>query len=253
MKKTILLVLLFTAFVSDGLLAMDTLQVTDQAMAKDSLSPGYRNTAKVSLVAAYFRKLTLYYERELNDRWSVQMGAGYKFMGKFPKFTGLGDFSLISESRGLKGFSLTPEVRYKFWNNDCAQQSGLYLGGYGNVTRLYGDLTFMYWDGEHYIDVGGAGDFWEYGIGLQLGYQLTLGKHWAIDLMFMGPRLSRDVLKFQLDSQYVEEVIPLIEEELNKRLEWMGQEPVSIPTDADVRVAFNFRGFRYTVCVGYRF
>ena len=57
----------------------------------------------------------------------------------------------------------------------------------------------------------------------------------------------------ELDSQFAEEVIPLIEDEINKRLEWWGMDPISIPTDAAVETAFRFNNFMYTVSVGYMF
>jgi hypothetical protein len=107
--------------------------------------------------------------------------------------------------------------------------------------------------GTRYIDVGGAGDLMEYGIGLELGYQFVFRERWIVDLMFMGPRSSFQQLRLVLDSQFAEDVIPQIEEELNDKLAWFGMGPVSIPTDAEAKVNFGFTNFRYSLSIGFLF
>lgn len=213
----------------------------------------FHNTVKLNVAAGYFRNLSLFYERKLNDHWSLQMGAGSKFGGKIPKIIGLGNVVLTSNTGGIKGFSFTPEARYHFRFCDCNDWTGLYAGVYARYTRLFGDMVFNFWNGNEYIDVGGAGDMREYGFGLQLGYQFVFKKRFIVDLMFMGPRTSFQKLKLELDSDFAADVIPLIEEELNKRLEWMGMDPVSIPTDPSASVKFRFSNFRYGVGIGYLF
>jgi hypothetical protein len=226
-------------------------QVLEDARAREEVRRSH--TVKLNLAAAAFRKVSVYYEYGFSEHWSAQLGAGYKFMGKIPDWIGLGDFVITSNSRGIKGLSLSPEVRYHFWNNHCEERSGLYLGAYGRFTNLYGDISFKYWNGTQYIDVGGAGDMREFGFGLQLGYELTIRERWVIDLMFMGPRLSTQKLKLEMDSRFAHEVIPKIEEEINKRLEYLGMDPISIPADPSAEIRFGFRNFRYAIGVGYRF
>jgi hypothetical protein len=222
-------------------------------LSQDIKDTVYRNTVKANLASAAFRKVTLGYEYYFNDRWSAQLEAGYKFGGKIPKFIGLGEFAVASETGGLKGFSVSSSARYHFGNCDCGDRTGLYGGIYLNNTRLWGDLSFHYWNGENYIDVGGAGDLQEYGIGLQLGYQFVFKKRFLVDLMFMGPRTSFQRLKLELDSQFAEDVIPLIEDEINKRLDWYGIEPISISPDASAVVDFRFNNFRYAISFGFLF
>ncbi len=211
------------------------------------------NTIKLNVVSGYFRNLSLFYERQMNPKWSLQMGAGYKFGGSIPKIIGAGNVVLTSNTGGIKGFSFTPEVRYHFKNCECGDRTGLYAGLYGRYTRFYGDMTFNYWNGSQYIDVGGAGNLREMGLGLQLGYQFTFKKRFILDLMFMGPRLSFNRLTIDLDSDFAADVIPLIEEELNKRLEWLGMDPVSIPTSPSATVKFHMTNFRYGIGIGYLF
>lgn len=176
-----------------------------------------------------------------------------KWGGDIPKFIGLGDFVVTSSSKGISGFSLTPEARYHFRNCDCNDQTGLYIGAYGRATRFQGELEFKYWNGNEYLDIGGAGSMQEYGIGLQLGYQFTIKKRVIIDLLFMGPRISSQRLKLELDSQFASEIIPRIEEEINERLDWWGMDPISIPTDANAVIDFRFANFRYAIGIGFLF
>jgi len=217
---------------------------------KDTIFP---NSVKVNVVASYFRNLSFFYERWLNDRWSLQLGVGYKITGRIPKVIGLESMVVASESGGISGFSFAPEVRYHFRQCECDRRAGLYAGIYGKFTRLYGDLSFNYWDGSRYIDVGGAGNMNEFGFGFQLGYQFTFKKHFLVDLFFMGPRTSFQRLTMKVDSKFATEVIPQIEEELNKRLEWFGLDPVEIPVSSEFTVNFRFNNFRYGVGIGYLF
>ena len=217
---------------------------------KDTL---FSNSVKVNLAAGFLRNISVFYERWFNDRWSFQMGAGYKFMGKLPKIAGLGEFVITSNTRGIQGFSFAPEVRYHFNICDCGRFTGLYAGAYGKVSNYYGDLTFNHWNGSEYVDVGGAGDLWEFGMGLQLGYQFTLWDRMVIDLFFLGPRASYQKLHMQLDSDFASEVIPRIEEELNKRLEALGLDPVEIPVSPEFTIDFRFNNFRYGIGIGYIF
>lgn len=241
MQRCILIVISILVLYSNPILSQDI---------KDTI---YRNTAKVNLASWVFRKVTLGYEHYFNDRWSAQLEAGYKVGGKIPKFMGLGEFVIASESGGLKGYSVSSTARYHFGNCNCGDRTGLYSGVYINHIKLWGDLSFNYWNGDRYIDVGGAGDLQEYGIGLQLGYQLVFNKRFLVDLMFMGPRTSFQRLKLELDSQFAEDVIPLVEDEINKRLDWFGIDPISIDPDASAVVDFRFNNFRYAISFGFLF
>ena len=227
--------------------------ISGPALSRELKDSIYRNAVKLNLAGTVFRNVSLFYERQLNDHWSAQLGAGYKFGGDIPKFIGLRDFVVTSNTGGIRGYSVTPEARYHFRNCDCSDQTGLYIGVYGRATRFYGELTFNYWDGTTYIDVGGSGDMQEYGVGLQLGYQFTIKKRLIIDLLFMGPRTSFQRLKLELDSQFATEILPLIEDEINERLDWWGMDPISIPTDSNAVIDFRFANFRYAIGIGFLF
>ncbi len=224
------------------------------AYAQTAGDTTYLNTLKLNTAALYFNNISIQYERQINDRWSFQMGGGYKWGGEIPKILGLGSFIVSSKTAGIRGYSFTPEVRYYFNQCKCpGERSGLYGGVYSRYTRLYGELEVHFWDGDKYVDVGATGAMREMGIGLQLGYQLVVKKRFVIDLMFMGPRKSFHKLNFEVDSDFAADVVPLIEEEINKKLEYLGMDPISIPVSGSAEVKFGFSNFRYGIGIGYMF
>ena len=58
-----------------------------------------------------------------------------------------------------------------------------------------------------------------------------------------------------MDSDYVGELAPIIEDEINKRREWLGMDPISIEpsSSGEVEAQFGFKAFRYAVGIGFRF
>lgn len=214
----------------------------------------HKNTIKINTVAIAMNNVSLLYERQLNTHWSLSAGAGYRWGGDIPKVFGLGNVIVSSSTRGLQGYSFTPEVRYYFNYCECGGgQTGFYAGLYGRYTKFYGDLTFNFWNGSEFLDVGGIGNLRELGVGIQLGYQFVFAKRFSVDIMFAGPRKSFNKLTLSLDSRYLEELATVIEEEINKRLEWLGKDPITIDPQPETEVNFSFTNFRYGIAIGYRF
>jgi hypothetical protein len=224
--------------------------------AQEDMVPDLKNAVKLNAMALVLRNGSFIYERNLREHWSVQAGAAYRWGGGVPKVLGLGNLILTSETKGIKGYSFTPEVRYYFRNCECqASMTGLYLGLYTRYTKLFGDLSFHYWTGSEYIDLLSASSYRELGVGFQLGYQLIIKKHFLVDFMFAGPRLSTNKVKCKIDSDYLDELVPAIEEEINKQLERVGQDPISVeyPEDNTMEARFGFKSFRYGISIGYLF
>jgi hypothetical protein len=216
----------------------------------------YKNSLKVNLLGMTFNNFSLLYERSLNEHWTVLAASSYRWGGDIPKTFALGNIIVNSESRGIRGFSFTPELRYYYNFCQCeGSPSGLYTGLYGRLTKYFGDLDINVWTGEEYLDVATAGNFREFGLGLQLGYQFIIKGRFLVDLMFAGPRLGTNKIKFSIESDYAEEVIPIVEEEINEKLEWLGMDPISIEpsAEANFELDFGFRYFRYAVGFGILF
>jgi Protein of unknown function (DUF3575) len=233
------------------LLALLSPQVVN-AQVKSSYP--YKNNVKLNTLGLVLHNVSFIYERHLNEHWALLAGSGFRWGGDIPKVFGLGDLIVSSNTRGLRGYSFTPELRHYFKFCECgAAPSGLYAGFYTRYTRLYGNLNFHYWTGDEFIDVVVASKFNEIGAGIQLGYQFIFKERFTVDFMFAGPRLSSNRLGFSFNSEYAEELAPIIEEEINKRLEWLGKDPISISPSGEIETRFGFRYFRYAVAFGFMF
>jgi hypothetical protein len=176
--------------------------------------------------------------------------------GDIPEVFALGDVIVTNETKGIRGYSFTPELRYYFNFCECGgAASGLYTGLYGRFTKFYGELTINVWTGEEYLDLAAAGNFRELGMGLQLGNQFIFKKRFIVDLMIAGPRIATNRIKFSIQSDYAEEVIPILEEEIKEKREWLGMDPISIEpsAEAEFETNFGFNYFRYAVGIGILF
>ncbi len=209
---------------------------------------------KINTAALLMSNLSLLYERQLNDHWTVLLGSGFRWSGSTPKVLGLGDVILTTEASGIQGFSITPEIRYYFNFCECGgSPSGFYTGLYGRYTKFYGNLTFNVWNGSEYYDALVSSNLRELGVGIQLGYQFVFKKRWTVDIMFAGPRLSTYKFKADLESDDLEALVDSIEEEINKRRESIGMDPISIDPSTELEANFGFKNFRYAVGVGFMF
>lgn len=224
--------------------------------AQENAVEEYRNALKLNSMALIFSNGSFQYERSLNRHWSLLAGGGFRWGGGVPKALGLGNLILTSETKRIKGYSFTPEARYYFNLCDCGTiPSGFYMSLYARFTRYYGDLAIHYWTGREYIDLLSASSFRELGVGFQLGYQLIIRKRFLVDFMFAGPRISTNRVRFDIESDYLAELVPAIEEAINERLAWLGYDPIRIdqPDDTSVEARFGFASFRYGIGIGLLF
>ena len=226
------------------------------ARAQDSIVPDYKNIMKVNTAALLFSNISLLYERKLNEHWTVLAGTGYRWGGSAPKVFGLGDVIVSSETNGIRGFSITPEVRYYFNFCECGgSPSGLYAGLYGRFTKYYGNLNFNLWNGSEYYQALVVSNLRELGLGLQLGYQFVFKQRWSVDLMFAGPRLSSYKLNADVDSDDFDALVSALEENINEKLDWLGMDPISIDpsSSGELEAQFGFKAFRYAIGIGFMF
>ncbi len=222
--------------------------------AQDSIVPEYKNSVKINTAALLVKNVSLLYERELNQHWTVLAGAGHRWGGTTPRALGLGHVILSTESARITGISFTPEVRYYFNFCECGgSPSGFYAGLYGRYTKYRGSLNFHFWNGSEFKEALVASNLRELGAGLQLGYQFVFKQRWTVDIMFAGPRLSTYKLSGDLDSEDMEALISTIEEEINKKLDWLGMDPISIDPSTEFETNFGFRNFRYAIGFGILF
>lgn len=65
-----------------------------------------KNSVKINLAGLILHNASLLYERSLNEHWSLQLGAGFRWGGDIPKAFGLGSLILTSNSQGVRGYSI---------------------------------------------------------------------------------------------------------------------------------------------------
>jgi hypothetical protein len=200
-----------------------------------------------------FNKISLKYGYQFHPRWILEAGTGYKYGGQIPKFLGLSDLILSRESSDLKGLSFSLGSRYYLKRCDCPGSEGFYLGPYLAFNRFWTDLFFQLGSNTNPVIAEGSGEMWEWGLGLQVGYQLVFRDRFFLNLMFMGPRFSFHNLNVEVGSQYASELVPLLEQEINERLDWVGLDPISIPVSGDIKTQFTFPNFRYSIGIGVLF
>jgi len=224
------------------------------ARTQDTIVPDYKNIVKINSAALLLSNVSLLYERKLNEHWTALIGSGYRWGGSTPKILGFGDVIVSTEANGITGFSITPEVRYYFNFCECGgSPSGLYAGLYGRYTKYYGSLIFDVWNGTEYYEALVSSNLREIGGGLQLGYQFIFKQRWMVDFMFAGPRLSSYKLKADLESEDLGALVDAIEEEINKRRESIGMDPISIDPSTELEASFGFKNFRYAIGIGILF
>ena len=95
--------------------------------AQNQSDSTYKNTIKLNSAAVMLNNISLLYERDLKKNWSVLLGAGYRWGGDIPKAFGLGSVVVTSSSKGLRGYSITPEVRYYFNFCDVADPEPVFM------------------------------------------------------------------------------------------------------------------------------
>lgn len=214
----------------------------------------YRNALKINTVSLVFSNASLYYERHLNENMTLLLGASHRWGGDLPKIIGLGEVVLTSGTTGVKGASVSSEFRYYLDQCDCSPNpTGLYFSAYARYTRYWGELGINIWDGSQYVDMGFIGELQEAGIGAQVGYQLILRERFLIDFMIAGPRISLNWASMKIGSEYAEELFPALEDELNRRLDALGIEPIEIPASGETDFFFDYRYFRYGISLGIMF
>lgn len=224
------------------------------ARSQDSIVPEYKNIVKINSAALLLSNGSVLYERKLKGNWSVLAGAGYRWGGTVHKAFGLSDIIVSTDAKGIRGFSITPELRYYFNFCECGgSPSGLYAGLYGRYTKFYGSLTFDVWNGEEYYEALVSSNLRELGGGLQLGYQFIFKERWTVDFMFAGPRLSSYKIKADLVSDDLEALVDAIESTINEKRETIGMDPISIDVSPELETSFGFRNFRYAIGIGVMF
>ena len=217
----------------------------------------YPNIIKINTLALVFRNISLVYERGIIPRVSAGIGVGYKYAGTQPKILE-GDNSIIDMRLGkIQGFSITPSAKYYLRSCDPRKLEGFYAGLYLRYTDYKTDANFLYTP-----ENGTAEDYdadialKEYGVGIQLGYQMLLWKRFSIDFLFFGPRFSSYDFGYEFNQEPSQEFLDDFSEYLNEIVDRFGFDydvDIKQEGNASASSSFSFAGMRFGISLGFAF
>ncbi len=256
MKNTILL---FAAIL------LISIGVYAQKYSKVSKNPAwdyqYKNVGKISSIALALKNVSLTYERSIKLRLTGLLAVGYKFSGGWtPSLFKDQSASILLGIKGIKGFSITPEVRYYLRSCENQTPNGFYTSIYLRYMNFNSGLDFTYYpnypnkEDVYYFNADAR--FNEYGVGFLIGYQLLIKKRFVIDFMMIGPRYSWISMKYDFDESISEKFLTDLEGYLQSivdRFEIDHKVEIDKSGIKDASVSFNFTNVRFGISLGYSF
>jgi hypothetical protein len=225
-------------------------------VAQQNMTQQRKNTIKLELAASlwYNNALGVSYERITKPNQSFAVSAGYQELRRSPR---LGENIATKEDRSKHGYKFGAEYRfYLTKENKYPAPRGLYMGPYFTQHRF---------NNERILEVSHDGTteqtilntkFTVVNFGVQLGYQFLINSRWTIDLVFIGPSVSRYRYSIDLSGNYTfdpadikSEIIrdfierfPLLEEVLSEKR----------ATRSGELDTWSY-GYRYQFHIGYHF
>lgn len=248
-----LLICLFTLSLIPAL-AQDT--ITDQVVpSKYKITRP--NIIKLNSLSLPLSNLSITYERGIKPRLSAQIGVNYKVGGRSPKLLSVNDATIEVGRNQITGVAISPEVRYYLRGCDYTKLDGFYVGGYFRYTRYTTALDFAYNPSPAVSDEFRADlRLQEYGLGIQLGYQMLIKDRFAIDFMFFGPRYSFYNFGYEFDSAPPQTFLDDLSGYINDVLDRLGSDyetEIKPKGETSASNSFSFVNMRFGLGIGYAF
>jgi hypothetical protein len=234
-------------------------QVGNTADGPDAM-PDRKNIVRLSLTQPLLfgtRNVVVGYERIVKPYQSFSINAGVTSLPKLVSVD-LDSFGITSDSYAY-GFNVSADYRFYLQKeNKFAAPRGIYIGPYAYYYEVNREND---WDfntaGGVIKDVASSQKLSIYGAGFQLGYQFVFWKRLALDLVLVGPGLSRYSFEAKVDgdlsldekTELAEALRALIEEKYpGIDFVWGDKE-----VNANGRVNTTSFGYRYLIHVGFLF
>ena len=252
--KKMLIISILSLFIIETVISQD-LDIDQEIQQEEKIT--YPNIIKINSLALVFSNISLLYERGIIPRVSAGIGVGYKYAGTEPKLL-QGDNSTIGMHLGnIQGFSITPEARYYLKTCDPLKLEGFYAGLYLRYTGYKTDAVFQYTPENASVEEYDAViELNEYGVGIQLGYQMLLWERFSIDFLFFGPRFSSYDFGYKFNKQPSQEFLDDFSAYLNEVIDRFGlDQNVDIKQEGNARAstAFSFAAIRFGISLGFAF
>jgi hypothetical protein len=256
MKYKILLSILIVFL----LVVISFAQTDSTSVNKNNLDYQYKNIVKISSLALAFNNVSLTYERAIRPGWTVSLNAGLKSKSATPNLFGIDSDRISISGDGVKGFSVTPELKYYIKSCDNFTPNGFYAAFYMRYVNYKLGAKFSYY--PEFPDLSEVKYFRadislnNFGVGLMLGYQLTIKKRFIVDFIIIGPRQSWITMKYNFDENISEEFIGDLEDYLQEIVDRFGvdhQIKIDFEGVKDAKFKFNFTEVRFGISLGYAF
>ena len=217
----------------------------------------YPNIVKINSLALAFSNVSLIYERGIMPRLSASLGFGYKYKGIMPNILSVDNSEIKADVDAIKGFSITPDVRYYIKTCDATVLEGFYGGLYLRYTHYKSAVNFTYLPANG-TNMQYQSDLFlnEYGIGIQLGYQLMFKERFSLDFLFFGPRFSSYHLGYEFSQTPSQEFLDDLSEQLNKVVDRFGLDydiEIKKQGNSKASTSFSFANTRFGISLGYAF
>jgi hypothetical protein len=252
-KKIIILSILFCLLI-EPVISQD-LDINKEELQRENIR--YPNIVKINSLALVFNNLSLLYERGIIPRVSAGIGVGYKYAGAAPNLFTVENSTISVQYDKIKGFTITPEARYYIKSCDPGKLEGFYAGLYLRYTGYTTSADF------EYIPEDDLPEFYnsdialrEFGVGIQLGYQLIIKERFSIDFLFLGPRFSSYNFSYEFDQEPSQEFLDDLSEYLNEVVDRFGLDyNVDIQKEGEAKASttFSFANVRFGLSLGFAF
>lgn len=233
-------------------------QTSDSVQLKPSAKQfRYPNIIKLNSFALAFSNISLIYERGIVPRVSAGIGVAYKHSGTVPRLLNIDNSLINSEFDEITGLTITPEARYYLRACDPGKLEGFYTGLYVRYQDFNSTANFEYTPvsspiENYFSDIS----LTEFGVGIQLGYQMIIKERFSIDFLFIGPRVSGYKMAYEFDRPPSDQFLDDLSGALNEVIDRLGFDyEVDIEGEGDAKASstFSFVNARIGLSLGYTF
>ena len=231
-----------------------------QTAKTDSSRKIYKNVVRYNLSGALLFGVDKYivvgYERVLSPRKSVSINFGAAAM---PKLISIVTDSFKTEKSGdRKGYNIS--IDYRFYlgkENKFDAPHGVYIGPYYSYNHFDNKQDWLHVGSSGTTNVTTNSKFNINTIGFEVGYQFIIGKHFAIDMVMVGPGLG--FYKYQatfasnLTEAQKEQLRNALKQMLTQKFPGMNYVFSDQKLDADGVMKSSSIGYRYIIHIGYNF
>lgn len=197
------------------------------------------------------------YERMINKKQSLSIGAGYRSFPNIIKKRN-NDF-LVVDQKKRGGFSLSSEYRfYLLQRNSRDAPDGVYIGPYVNYYQSgFGNTMELFQDEVVQTSFDLDADLNLFGVGFQLGYQFIFKNFISVDVIVFGPSLTwynaKLNLKGNLNADEENEAYQAIKEIVIDKYPYLENILDDITVTRKGKLDTWSLGFRYVLQIGIAF